>query len=181
MERIEPGNPFWASEVSRPHNICLMKVSHLFCCKVRIRLFIVVSLGLDTTSLPLTGEDLGNCRDTWYSSNRSLFKLPIDNFCPDARKCRTTSLVRLQFSSNRKYFLNHRSGCFSPYSLWCSTSVCESFGTFLFMPLKPFGKPIPAPLYKVVLLCDAFHILSDSSIAYPLPKSFWKKFRLFYE
>jgi len=84
MKRIKPGDSFWAPEVSRSHNVCLMKVSHPFCLNGRIGLIIVISFDLNSTRFPMTGENIGNSGNSRNFTDVSLFKLPVDNLCSNS-------------------------------------------------------------------------------------------------
>lgn len=133
MKGIKAGNTFRTSEISRPNNVCLMEVTHFLCLKVRIRLIIAISFGLNFTSLTVTREDPGDSRNGWNFTNLSLFKLPMDNLCTNSRESRTTSPVRLQFFSNGENLFNQMLRGFSP----------NSFGARL-LSLRP---SMPCSLY----------------------------------
>ena len=140
MKGIESGNPFWASEVSWPNQVCLMKVSHLLCFKIRIGLIIVISFGLNSTSLSMTRENPGNTGDRWNIVNLPLFEFPVDNLCPNTSKGRSSGLVSFQFCSDRKYLFDHMIRGFSPDSFWSTTLVFETVKSLLFKSFKPLGK-----------------------------------------
>src|SRR4030042_2783543 len=141
MKGIESGNPFWASEISWPNQVCLMKVSHLLCFKIRIGLIIVISFGLNSTSLSMTRENPGNTGDRWNIANLPLFEFPVDNLCPNTSKGRSSGLVSFQFCSDRKYLFDHMIRGFSPDSFWSTTLVFETVKSLLFKSFKPLGKP----------------------------------------
>lgn len=154
VEGIESGNPFWTSEVSGSHEVCLMKVSHLLCSKARIRLAVVISLDLNPTGLSVTKENSGNSGDRWKIANLSLHKLPMDDFCSNTREGRTTSPVSFKFCSDGKDLFNHMLRGFSPYSFWSTTLVFETSWPALFESFEPFGEPTFTPLNQLKYLIE---------------------------
>ncbi len=141
MKRIKSGDPFWTPEVSRSHKVCLMKVSHLFCFEGGIRLIIAISFWRAFSNSSMPGKNPGNSGDGWHITKLSLFKLPVNNLCPNAREGRTVCSVRLQFFSNAEDLFNHMLRGFSPDSFWSTAFVLETFKPMLFKSFEPFGKP----------------------------------------
>ena len=92
-------------------------------------------LGLTFTSLSITREDSGNSRNRWSITNLSLFKLPVDNLCPNSREGRTRSFVRFQFFSDGEDLFNQMLRGFSPDLLWGTTLVFKTFNPILFISL----------------------------------------------
>jgi hypothetical protein len=149
MKRIKSGDPSWASEVSGSHKVCLMKVSHLFCFDIGIRLIIAMIPGLNFTSLSITGEDVSNGRDGRNFTDVSSPKLPMNNLCSNSREGRSSALMIFQFCSKRKDLFNHMLRSPSPDSLWGTALVFETFKPIFFKPFEPFGEPSFTPLNQL--------------------------------
>src|SRR3990172_2552530 len=154
MKGIKSCNPFWASEMSGSNKVCLMQVSHLLCLNVRIRLIIAVSFWLNLASLSVTRENIGNSGDRWNVTNLSLFKLPLDNLCPNSREGRTAGLMRFQFFPDRENLFNRILRGLSPDSFWDTTSVFETFKSMFFKSFEPFREPNSTPLNQLEYLIE---------------------------
>ena len=103
--------------MSRSNNVCLVKVSHLLCFKVRIWLIITIALGLSSTCLSMTREDSGNGWDRWNIVNLPLLEFPMNDLCTNASKGRTAGLVRLQFFSDGENLFNYMPEFLCKYTL----------------------------------------------------------------
>jgi len=141
MKGIELGNPFWTSEMSGSHNVCLMEISNPLSLNIWIRLVIVVSFFLDSSCLPMSRENSGNSRDGRNFTNLSLCKLPVNNLSSNSREGRTACPMRLQFFSNTEDLFKHMLRSFSPDSFWSTTLVFETIKSMLFKSFEPFGEP----------------------------------------
>jgi hypothetical protein len=189
MEGIESGNPFWTSEISGSHKVCLMEVSHLFSGNIRIRLIVTISFGFSSPCLSITRENLSNGRDSGDISNLPLLELPVDNLSPNAREGRTSTLVGFQLRSNGENLFNRTLRSFPPDSLWSTTLIFETIKPMLFISSEPFRKPESTSLnqmeylfkfnsFFMKLYClTAFFIFLLILHRLSLPKTFWKKFR----
>lgn len=155
MNGIESGNPFWTSEMSGSHNVCLMEVSHLLCFEIRIRLLIAISFWFNLACFAVTSKYSGYCRDRRGITNLSLFKLPLDNLRPDAREERSASLVRFQLIPNRENSFEHRCRGFSPDLFWGTIFLLESLKPMFLISVKPFREPESASLNQLEYLFKA--------------------------
>ena len=106
MKGIESSSSLWTSEISGANNVCLMKLSHLLCFKIGIRLIVAISFRLLFSSLSMTGKDFSNSRNSRDIFNLSTYKLPMNNLCPDPREGRTAALMRIQFLPDGENLFN---------------------------------------------------------------------------
>jgi len=155
MKRIESGDTFWTSEVPWPNKVCLMQISDLLCLKVRIRLIIAISFGLNFTCFSVAGENSGNGRDGRDMTNLSLVKFPANNLCTNAGESRTLCFVRFQLCPDRENLFNQIIRGFSPDSFWSTTLVFETVKPMFFISVEPFGEPNSAPLNQLKYLIKA--------------------------
>jgi len=149
VKGIEASDTLWTSEVSWSNKVCLMEISNPLRLNIWIRLVIVVSFFLDSSCLPMSRENSGNCRDRGDFTNTSLHELPVNNLCPNAREGRTACPVRLQFFSNAEDLFKHMLRSFSPDSFWSTTLVVETIKPILFKSFEPFGEPSFTPLNQL--------------------------------
>jgi hypothetical protein len=149
MEGIESGDPCGALEISRSHQVCLMKVAHPFCLNGRIGLMIAITFSFNSAGLSIAREDPGNRGNRWNSANSSLGKLPMNNLCSNSREGRTPARVRLQFFSDGQYFPDHTLRGLSPDSVWSTALIFKARKSLVFVSAEPFGEPTLAPMNQV--------------------------------